>query len=343
MQLKPEQLSQHLSRPLASVYIVSGDEPLQLTEATDAIRTAARDQGFAERVVFNVDKKFSWDSLATEGANLSLFSQKKLIELRMPQPRPGKVGGQALRDYVAQADSDKLLLISTGRIDARTRQTKWCRALERAGVSIAVWPVEGARLPNWIKQRASRQGLNIEPDAAELLAERFEGNLFACAQELEKLGLRHGKTAIAVREILAGGSEGARFDGFDLLEYSFAGDAARSLRVLRGLQEEGVEALLILGSLSWGIREMAGFASALEQGDPLDRLLDRSPAWGRRRAEVQAALRRHPKKQWWQMLRFAGQIDRSLKTGGHDQGWELLTRLGLMLCGQEIMPYNQCP
>ncbi len=332
MQLKPEQLPQHLSRPLAAVYIVSGDEPLQLTEAADAIRAAARAQGFSERIIFNIDKKFGWDSLATEAANLSLFSQKKLIELRMAQPRPGKVGGQALRDYVAQTDSDKLLLISTGRIDARTRQTQWCRALERAGVSVAVWPVEASRLPGWIGQRAARQGLSLDPEATRLLAERFEGNLFACAQELEKLGLRHGKNPIGVREVLGGGSEGARFDGFDLLEYSFAGNAARSLRVLNGLKEEGIEALLILGSLTWGIREMALFAGAMERGDPLERLLDRSPAWSRRRAAVQCVLGRHPRKQWWQMLRFAGQVDRSLKTGDHEKGWELLTRLSLMLC-----------
>ncbi len=338
MRLKPEQLHQHLSRPLATVYIVSGDEPLQLTESVDAIRSTARAQGFSERIVFDVDKNFAWDSLAAEAGNLSLFSQKKLIELRMPHPRPGKVGGQALRDYVAQADGHKLLLISTGRIDARTRQTQWCRALERAGVSVAVWPVEAPRLPAWIGQRATRQGLKLEQDTAALLAERFEGNLFACAQELEKLGLRYGKTPIGAREVLSGGGEGARFDGFDLLEYSFAGNASRSLRVLRGLQEEGVEALLILGSLTWGIREMASLAAAMEKGDQLERLLDRSPAWGRRRAEVQAVLRRHPKKQWWQMLQFAGQVDRSLKTGGHEKSWELLTRLSLMLCGRVILP-----
>ena len=73
MNLRPEQLAAHLEKPLAPLYVLHGDEPLLVIEAGDAIRAAARVQGYAEREVLVTGTSFRWDDLHLAAAT-SRFS-----------------------------------------------------------------------------------------------------------------------------------------------------------------------------------------------------------------------------------------------------------------------------
>ncbi|WP_286935773.1 DNA polymerase III subunit delta, partial [Pseudomonas sp. UBA6554] len=191
MKLAPAQLNKHLQGSLAPVYVVSGDDPLLCQEAADAIRNAARQQGFDERQVFSADANFDWGTLLQAGASLSLFAQRRLLELRLPSGKPGDKGAAALMEYCAKPAEDTLLLISLPKLDGSAQKTKWGKALiEGAHCQfIQIWPVDPQQLPQWINQRLSQAGLSAQRDAVDLIAARVEGNLLAAAQEIEKLKL----------------------------------------------------------------------------------------------------------------------------------------------------------
>ena len=271
MRVRPEQLERRLARGLASVYVVHGDEPLQREESLDAIRAAARAAGFAERIVLHAESDFDWNELRTHAASLSLFAERRLIDLRVPGSSPGKDGGPALAQYASNPPPDMVLLLSCGRLDRRSTGTKWFKALEGAGDVVEVYPVRAHELPRWIAARSAAHGLAVERDAAEALAERNEGNLLACAQEIDKLRLLCEGRTITVDDVMRTVADSARFGTFDLIDPALEGNGARALRILQVLREEGVEPFHVLGSLTWAIRGVCAIAAGLEGGAPLRR------------------------------------------------------------------------
>ena len=333
MQLRVEQLAAHLERGLKPVYVVSGDEPLQFIEALDAVRTAARRGGFTERTVLDADTGFDWSRLAEAGANLSLFAERRLVELRLPSARPGTQGAKALAAFVAEPRTDTMLLVGMGRIEARAKRSEWYRALDRAGACIEVWPKERAALPGWLRDRARDAGLAISRDAVEELAERCEGNLAYGAQVIERLALLVSAGRIEIGDVLDGAAWGARFTAFDLVDATLAGDAPRALQVLSGLAAEGETPPAVIGALAWQVRTVARIGRALERGRTMDEALRPFPAWRRRQGEVRAALGRRRAANWGKRLAVLARLDAVSKGAVPGDEWDGLRRLVLDLCG----------
>ena len=354
MRVRPEQLERHLGRGLASVYVVHGNEPLQREESLDAVRAAARAAGFSERIVLHVESGFDWSELQAHAASLSLFAARRLIDLRMPGGSPGRDGGPVLARYAASPPPDLVLLLSCGRLDRRATSTKWFKALEGAGDVIEVYPVRPRDVPRWIADRSAARGAAFERDAAEALAERSEGNLLACAQEIDKLRLLCEGRAITVDDVMGTVADSARFGAFDLIDPALEGDGARAVRILRVLREEGVEPIHVLGSLTWAIRGVCGIAAGLEGGARLDDVLRGGfGGWWRRKHVVQRAVSRMPRRGWVRLLGVAEGVDRMLKGGptrsgaavrwSRDDGWTGLERLALAMCRVKLpraAPYN---
>jgi len=354
VRVKAEQLGRHLEGGLRPIYVLSGDEPLQIQEARDAVREAARARGFEERVVVHVEARFDWSALREHTDSLSLFSERRVIDLRMPSPSPGQDGGRVLKEYAENPNPDLLLLITTGRADRRTTSTQWFKALEKAGAAVPIWPVDARALAGWIARRAAGRGVRLEPEAAALLADRNEGNLLACAQEIDKLRLLHPGATLGAAEVLDAVSDSARFGAFDLVDTALEGGAARTARIVRTLREEGVEPVQLLGSLAWAIRALADVSARLEAGDALEQVLrGRHGMWWNKRRALDPALRRHDAAAWGRLLRLAHETDRRAKgsPGGADRGvrwrardaWDALEGLALALGGVNILeapPYN---
>ena len=187
MAIKPEQLPGSLQRSLASVYLIAGTEPLLVQECRDQVIRAAHAQGFTERSVHDIGRNFDWTQLQQESAAPSLFASRKILDVRLPTGRPGTDGARALVELAQAADPDVLLLVSAGDWSMAMRKLKWATELARAGVLVEIWPVKPAQLPDWIRRRMKGAGLDPEPAAVALLAERVEGNLLAAQQEIDKL------------------------------------------------------------------------------------------------------------------------------------------------------------
>lgn len=340
MKLNPAQLAKHLQGSLAPVYVVSGDEPLLCQEACDAIRAACRQRDFSERQVFNAEANFDWGLLLEAGASLSLFAEKRLLELRLPSGKPGDKGAAALQEYLQRPPEDTVLLVTLPKLDGATQKTKWAKALidGEAAQFIQIWPVDVHQLPQWIRQRLSQAGLAASQDAVDLIAARVEGNLLAAAQEIEKLKLLADGNQLDAATVQAAVADSARFDVFGLIDAALAGEAAHSLRMLEGLRGEGVEPPVILWALAREIRQLAGIAQQFGQGVPLDKAFAqcRPPVWDKRRPLLTRTLQRHSGNRWNQLLQDAQLIDAQIKGQAQGDAWNGLARLALLLAGQRL-------
>jgi DNA polymerase-3 subunit delta len=336
VKLRPEQLDAHLAGKLAPIYLVSGDEPLLLQEAADAIRAAARARGFSERVVFTVEPGFDWGELRETAAGMSLFATQRLIELRMPGGKPGEAGAKTLTEYAGRPMEGNLLLLSLPRLDKAAQSTKWLAALERSGVLLQLWPPTPAQLPGWIAQRMRARGMQPTPAAVAALAGRVEGNLLAGVQEIEKLLLLYGPGTVDEGGVMDAVADSARFDVFSLADSALAGDPARCVRILRGLQGEGVEPVLIGWALTREIRLLAALAQGLAQGKKPFALYQQHRVWEKRQPLLEQALKRHSLAQWWALLRLCARVDRVTKGRAAGNVWDDLLQLSVMTAGVRL-------
>lgn len=337
MQLRPEQLDAHLKKTLAPVYFISGDEPLRVQEAADAVRAAARARGFDEREVLTVQAGFDWNRLQAEAGNLSLFAERRILDLRIPGGKPGEAGARALREFAAQPPEDTLLLVTAGKLEPAARKSKWVQALEQAGAVLFVWPLNEREFTGWVQARMIRRGLQPDADAVRMLAQRVEGNLLACVQEIDKLYLLRGAGPVDGDAIAGLVADHARFDVYTLVDAALAGKAARSVRILNGLQAEGLAPPVVVWALARELRQLAAMAAELGKGQSLDGVLSRYRVWANRKAVVGAALQRLPAAVSTRLLRQCAAIDRVCKGRAAGNAWDELLQLILQLAGQPAL------
>ncbi|MES2740739.1 MAG: DNA polymerase III subunit delta [Pseudomonadota bacterium] len=333
MQLRLEALDAHVSKPLAQLYVISSDEHLLALEAADKIRRAARAQGYSEREVLTAERSFKWGELLAANQAMSLFGDKKLIELRIPSGKPGKDGGAALQSYAKALSPDNLTLITLPKLDWATQKAAWVAALQQAAVYIEIAPVERAQLPNWIGARLAAQGQSADRAGIDFIAERVEGNLLAAHQEIQKLGLLHPPGKLAYQQVQDAVLNVARYDVFKLSEAMLAGDAARLVRMLEGLKGEGEALPLVLWAVAEEIRTLLKLKSGVAQGRPLGTLLKEYRIWGPRERLMEPALRRVSLAALEAALRQAAQVDKMIKglrSKGHaGDAWDALLQLAL--------------
>lgn len=325
VRLRFDQLSRHLNRGLAPVYLLAGEEHLQLMEAGDAIRARARQAGYTEREVFHVEPGFDWAGLQAACDSLSLFAERRLIELRMPGGKPGVQGAKALEAYARRPPDDTLLLILCGKLDKGAQASAWFKAVEAAGVVLQVWSPTPEQMPDWIEARMCARGLEPEDEAVRLLAERVEGNLLAAAQEIDKLVLLNGPGPVSAEAVLAAVADSARYTVFDLTDAALAGDSARAVRVLETLRAEGVESLLVLWALTLDVRRL----TALAEGGAPEQVLRGVPP--KHRALVQRAVGRYPPQAWRRLLGQCARADRTIKSTSGGKPWDELLQLTIAL------------
>ena len=334
MLLKGEQLPAHLERELRPIYLLHGDEPLLVLEAADAIRAKARQQGYSEREVLTVLPHFDWGQLLAAGCNLSLFGDRKLIDLRIPGGKPGKDGSAALQQWCQQGSPDNLLLITLPELDWREEKSAWYTALANAGVALKLNAPPLAELPGWIAGRLRRQQQSADVDSLKFVAERVEGNLLAAHQEIQKLALLYPTGKLSHEQIRDAVLNVARYDIDGLREALLAGNLGRLIRTLDGLRQEGEAPPLILWAISEEIRALAAIRRGLDQGQSIDMLLKEAKVWGPRLLPVKKALQRLSTATLEAALQHTGRIDRLVKGIGKGDLWEELQRLALALCQQ---------
>ena len=348
MQISPQQLATHLQRGLRSLYTVHGDEPLLQQEALDAIRAAARAQGYTERTSHTVaGAHFDWSEVLAAGGSLSLFADKQIVEIRIPSGKPGKDGSVALQQLAeaARGNDSTLTIVLLPRLDKTTLASAWFTALDQEGATVRVEPVDRAVLPQWIAQRLAAQGQRVVAGeegqrSLQFFADRVEGNLLAAHQEIQKLALLYppqpGAGELSFEQIESAVLNVARYDVFKLSEAVLAGQAARVQRMLDGLQAEGEAEVLVHYTLAEDIRALKRVKDAMAQGRPLPMALRENRIWGVKERLFERVLPRLSAGQLTTLVRDAHVVDGIVK--GLKQpdwpatGWAALQRLAQRLC-----------
>ena len=333
MRLYPEKLAAHLQQQLLSVYLVSGDEPLLVQECCDLIRQEAREQGCSEREIIDAGiSSFNWQDILHSATSMSLFAERKLVELRLPSGKPGAEGSKALCEYLDIASGEDVLLIIAGKIDKQSTNSKWYKALDKAGATIQVWPVDAKELPRWLQQRVRNAGMSIDQDALQLLCDRVEGNLLAAVQEVEKLKLLAKDSQITAATVTEAVSDNARYNLFDMADSALKGDATTSLRMLHGLRGEGTEPPVILWALAREIRTLYEAQLDCDKGQSAQQALSARRVWKNRMPLMQAALARHNTQSLSQLLEQIARVDGSIKGFAQGKPWDNLESLIADLC-----------
>ena len=332
MQIKPEQLAASLSQRLLPAYFISGDEPLQLGEAADQIRHAAREQGFQNRILLHAEGHFDWNQLRGAVQSQSLFAEKNLVELLLPSGKPGKEGAAALVDVVAQCGEANVLLVVSGKLTSDARNKSWYKTLASIAGMMAVWPMEGAQLLTWLRQRLLSRGMDVEPAGIDMLAQRVEGNMLAAAQEVDKLQVLFGSGKLSAETILEAVADNARFDVFKLVDSLLAGNLERSLHILHGLRTEQTAPLVILWALARELRLLAQLSHSQQTSGQLESVFRQHRVWEQRKSQYQRALRRGRSERWYRLLKRCAWIDRCTKGLETGDVWNSLTQVCESIC-----------
>ena len=330
MRLRQEQLNDHLQQQLAPVYFISGDEPLQSMEAADAIRKAANNRGYIERDILTVEGQFNWGLLQAASNSLSLFAERKILDLRMPSGKPGQQGSKAIQAYANNIPSDKILIIQSGKIDYGSRNAAWMKALDRVGVIIQIWDLSPANTLTWVAKRMRQHGLQATQEAIHLLTERVEGNLLAAAQEIQKLQILFGEGKIDEQQVLESVTDSSRFSVYDLADAILLADKKRVQHILKVLQEEDAAVVLLL----WSITDLARKLHQLGLGNAS--LINRVPR--QKQSLYRSASQRLRGMNWIKLWNDLVEIDWKSKGVGQEPSkqenriWDMFLQVSLRLC-----------
>jgi DNA polymerase-3 subunit delta len=331
MKLNFSQLDEHLSKKLAAIYLISGDDPIQKLEAMQMLRRAARTAGFTERVRLAPESVQDEDTLYTTLHSSSLMSDKNLLELDYRSKAPTKPAADILEQYAANPSPDNLVIIDTAKLDDSATRSSWYKTVEKNGIVVTIWPVAREQLPQWIISRARKYKMNIQHEAASLLADYVEGNLTAAAQAIEKIYLlKHDKAIDAelIQSILA---DESRYTVFDLAESMITTNKARTLHILETLRLDGTESVLVLWGITRELRILTEIALAQQQGLSWDEIFKKHRIFSRRQQGIRGFLSRFGKKACQECLVHAADIDRMIKGGSPGNSWDALQLLCLRL------------
>ena len=344
MQLGAAQLAGHLQKGIRSLYTLHGDEPLLVQEAADAIRAAARVQGFTERTSHTVaGAHFDWSEVLAAGGSLSLFADKQIVEVRIPSGKPGKDGSIALQQLAtsAQGNDSTLTLVILPRLDKATRTGAWFMALDSFGVTLQFDPVERQMLPQWIAQRLQQQGQRVAAGdvgqrTLQFFADRVEGNLLAAHQEIQKLALLYPPGELVQEQVEAAVLNVARYDVFKLSEAVLGGQPLRVQRMLDGLQAEGEAEVLVHWAMAEDIRALKRVKDAMNAGRPLPMALRENRIWGSKERLFERILPRATDAALARLLQSAHTVDGIVKglkqPNWPTDNWQALQRLALQVC-----------
>lgn len=327
VRLDSNQLKQHLLHNLSPLYVLLGDEPLAQSECLDAIRLAARKAGADERTSHIAERNFNWQQIQLFSQELSLFSSKRILEIYIPSGKPGVDGGKVLTTLAANLIPDTTIIIVLPSLEREAKNSAWFNALQSASTLIELKEVAPSQLPQWLAARLAQQNQSTEAASLAFIAHQVEGNLLAAHQEIQKLALLYPAGEISAEAVRESVLNVARYDAFQLGEAVLAGDAARTSRILQGLQDEGENAVAVMNPLMWVLRPLVRIKHAEARGENLITAMTNARIYGDRQSLVKRALARLSTRQLEAALQKLCDIDKTAKGVMQGDAWLELSRL----------------
>ena len=335
MRVVADQLSQQLDKQTPKILLLNGNETLLVEEALDKIRAHYRQQGYIERLSYSVDAGFNWDQLAESGQNMSLFSESRLIEIRMPTAKPGTKGAKfftALTEKIAFGDVADAYLIITDGLTKQQRSTKWLSLLESSGMMVDVFDIKAEQLPQWLKNRFQQRAMRVEAGVVEVLSAATEGNLLAAGQVIDQLQVLATEGAVPMSLLEQTLEDQSRFSVYSFVDSCLLGMPTESIHRLERIRAEADNSVLVIWSLAKETRELLGMAHAIAGGESMGVVMKKHRIWSTRQRFISAALHRLNVRTLTGILHRIAELDAIAK--GQRQGdiWHEIEKLCLRYC-----------
>ena len=330
MKLYFNQLPASLERKLSFFYLISGDEPLQMMEAGDFIRAQARMQGYQQRELFFVDNKFDWGALENSARSLSLFTQQRMLDIRLLTTKLTTKGTAFFKAVLAEPPPDLLILVQATKVDGRTA---WVKSVAEQAVWVQIYQKSYSEIKNWVTERLLRNGLNAAEGVVEVIAQRSEGNMLAAAQEIEKLKLisEDQTKTISLEQAERTVGDSAHYSVYELADAAISGEKTRALRIFNSLRSESAAEQLILWALTANLRQLINMEYRLASGDSEAAVM--KTIWKSKQVVFRKALARGLRRQWWALLYACLDVDKTIKGQGLEECWNSLQSLVLRIVG----------
>ena len=351
MKIKAENLPQNLLTNKYSIFWISGDEPLLVQESADLVRKHYRETGFEEREIYNTDSDFDFDRFNNSVNNLSLFSAKKIFELRLDKTT-GKSGGSeklmlgqkekaAVDSFIEANNPDFALIITSLKLDKSLLSSKWVKEYDHLMGLVQVWPIDRDGLIKWLSKKLNASKISADREVLQLLSERVEGNLLAANQEVEKLKLlanfeNNSRVNLNTKTIMQVVADNSRFDAYDLVDAALIGDSTRCQKIIANLKDEGVHPLFVLNALTKELRGLNKMIDKKESGQRVNSILQTSRIFFHRKQAVTNAFQRLSRQEVWRMLDKARNIDKAIKGAALRNPWDEISVLALELSGHHV-------
>jgi len=333
----PDTLPKALAKGISPVYMITGDEPLQMMEGADLIRAACREAGFSSSERYQVDnaRSFDWQALQMSGNTMSLFGDKKIINLHLPNGKPGTEGANALKNWCSSPPDDTVLLMTGGKPEGRFQLSAWFKAIDKVGITMQVWPLSNEKTEQWIRRRLQKYQVTANDAAVALLLERVEGNLLAAKQEIEKLAILYSGHEVGPREVLASVTDSSRYTILDLVDAALEGEPARAIKVLDSLQSAGDTPVLICWHLCSEVRKIHSVFDRVDAGDTMNTAMMRSGIWKNRQKQVAGVMRERSRIFWLRALSDSSVLDRMSKGMADGDLWTEIAAFVTRLSGKK--------
>lgn len=338
MRIYANQLSAELKQRLCPFYLVLGEEPYQLSEAVKQIKQAAAKQGFAEVIRFSVTPQFDWQELRSEYLALSLFSSQKIIELDLADQKLPESGSSTLKALAEMPNPDVILLLKGEKNSQDVQKTAWFKALDKHGLFIPVYELQGRHLENWLNHYCQQLSLNLSQGAKALLLEANQGNLFAIVQELEKLSLIFKQQLIEHKDLVPVLLNQAKFNVFDLSDALLQGDQAAVCQIMRKLQQENIEPTIVAWSIAKEANQLLAMVKARASGMPINQVMQQFKVWKNKQTITQNALARINQERLEAIIVALAEFDAHYKQHSLSTPYQVLLHIGLLFCTH--IPYS---
>jgi len=336
--LNPDSLVNALKRQLKPIYLVSGDETLLVNESCLAIRREANSKGYSQHEIFHAEGQFNWDAVLQSINALSLFADKKILEIRIPKGKLGDAGSKTIKEFCSLAPEDIVMVLVLPKLDKKSENTAWYKTVNTLGDCITVWPIGAQQLPRWIEARLHKSGLRAEHDAISILCAKVEGNLLAAVQEIEKLKLLADENSIIDAAMMASSvMDSSRYNAFDLIDKALSGNARATVECLSGLKSEGTSAPVLLWALANQIRTLLQIKEVMQSGLSFENAASQARIWKSKMAFTNKAQSRLNTTQLSNMLRKCAFTDKVIKGLAKGDEWNELLDISLKLAGIEAL------